>query len=88
MALHRGQRRGYVDLRPPERQFGRMDEEEADQIAVARQRAEAACRGLPLVKRDGVVQVGRARFSVYSGEAALQMRRREAESKRLREGRR
>lgn len=75
-------------MRPPERQFGRMDEDDADQEALARQRAEALRASLPPVKRDGVVQVGRARFSVYSGEAALEMRRREAESKRLREGRR
>jgi hypothetical protein len=66
----------------------RMDEDEADQHAAARQRAEALRASLPPVKRDGVVEVGRARFSVYLGEGAVEMRRREAELKRVREGRR
>lgn len=87
--MHRGQWRGYQDVGPAVKRFDYMDrmgEEEADQHAAARQRAEAARRSLPPIAPDQVVEMGGSRFAVYSGEKAVQMRQREALVKQARDG--
>ncbi|ADG99334.1 hypothetical protein Srot_2904 [Segniliparus rotundus DSM 44985] len=91
MAVHRGQWRGYQDVGPAVKRFeymDRMDVEEADQFAAARQRAEAYQQSLPPIEPDRVVEMDGRQVKVYENEKAREMARRDLEAKAIRGGRR
>jgi hypothetical protein len=91
MALHRGQWRRYQDVGPGVKRFDymdRMDEDEADLIAAARQRAEAYMQGQPPIEPDRVVEMDGRQVKVYMNEKAQEMARRDMAAKAIREGKR